>query len=230
MESHVIKMRVDLDAARDQQRHQLLLPVDHRVPTEPDHQAPPQPSDHLLPGPIHHRITIPVVPVDLRRQNQVPHEIQHGQGQELVRGELELRLRSLNSTKHGLVHYDPRHFQRLQFELVDPQPHKKDDIAPAATAVEVAPGEVAVVPEPRLAFRVGRLVVDPADGVGAVVVLRREAALRGQAVVDGNDYRRDLAGDLRAVLVGGGVRRAEEDPAAVVEVDHDREPGDGVVV
>lgn len=51
--------------------------------------------------------------------------------------------------------------------------------------------------------------------------LRREPALGRVAVGHGDEDGGDVAGDLGAFCVDGGVRGGLDDPAAVVEVDQD---------
>lgn len=232
MKSHVIKPCQHLGSTSGQHLHKILLSVNHWISAEPDDQAPSQLSDQVLVRAPHHWIAVAMVLIHPLGQREFPHEIQHRQRQQLVGRKSELGISPLNSSEHGLVHDDSGDLQRVEMRGRGRslESSEEGNVAAAADAVKVTAGEVAKILEPWVAVGIRHLGFDPEESVGGVVVLSREAALGGEAVVDRDGNSGDLGDKVGAVAVSNEVGSGVEDPAAVVKVNEDGETGDDAVV
>ncbi|KAE8817435.1 hypothetical protein D1007_04856 [Hordeum vulgare] len=134
----------------------------------------------------------------------------------------ELRLRPLLPAEVGLHGDNPGEAERLGGGLLLGGPafgDVVDDVAPGALPGEEAAGEVDGDGVAKARDDAG--LIEEAERVDAVVVGRRVAVLRGEAVVDGHDHGADVAAEAAAHAVEGADGRGEEREAAAVVVHDD---------
>ncbi|CAM0874934.1 unnamed protein product [Alopecurus aequalis] len=157
------------------------------------------------------------------REERAPHPIGAGDGHDRRAVEAELGRRPLLAAKEGLDGDDAGETDALESWGV--RCVASCDVVRDVAAGAV-PGEEATGGVQRDVGEVVLGVVEEADGSHAVVVGRREAVLRGAAVVDGEHGRRGVPRDAAAHgVVGQGRRGEEREPAAVEEDDHGERPG-----